>query len=73
MFIIDFLAFVAFNFWYNLIAIAVFGFLSAATWEVNQNVGGWLAMIAVVFGGIELWNILVWFHQMLHVASPALG
>ena len=68
MFILDFLSFVAFDIWYNLIVIVVFGVISAIFMDANQNIGGWCAIIAVIFGGIELWNIMVWIHSMLHLS-----
>ncbi len=69
MFILDFLAFIAFDFWYNLIAIVVFGVISVIFMDANQNIGGWCGLIAFGFGCIEFWNIMVWFHSVLHISS----
>ena len=69
MFIVDFLAFVVFNFWLNLIVMFVLGLIAVINQYDRPVLTIWCWGFVFLFGLAEAWNIVVWVHQTLHATS----
>ncbi len=67
MFILEFLAFIAFDFWYNLIVLVVLGIIAMMFQYDKEGIAAIAAVIMFGFWVIEMWNIMVAVHGWMHL------